>query len=62
MHNRYGEVLTWKPLSSSDRHARLWNDYAEDHKGVDQFYHELLVEYLDKFRSLSLYATVLQPI
>ncbi|KAI0867830.1 hypothetical protein GGS24DRAFT_484282 [Hypoxylon argillaceum] len=49
MHNRYGEVLTWKPLSSSDRHARLWNDYAEDHKGVDQFYHELLVEYLDKF-------------
>lgn len=50
MHNRYGEVLTWKSLNSNQRYAQLWENYATDYKQLDHRYQELLVEYIEKFR------------
>lgn len=50
MHNRYGEVLTWKPLGSEPRYAQLWQQYAASHKSFDHLYQELMLEYVENFR------------
>ncbi|KAH7208674.1 hypothetical protein DER44DRAFT_254353 [Fusarium oxysporum] len=54
MHNRYGESLTWKPLSSHPRYFKLWTQYAHDPLLLDHSYSQLLVEYIERFRDLFL--------
>lgn len=52
MHNRYGETLTRKSLGSKQRYSELWAGYATCHPSLDHLYQELLLEYIERFRSV----------
>uniref|UniRef100_A0A8H7KFJ2 Uncharacterized protein n=1 Tax=Bionectria ochroleuca TaxID=29856 RepID=A0A8H7KFJ2_BIOOC len=44
MHNRYGESLTWRSLSTSSRYSELWEKYMTSQRSLDHLYHKLFVE------------------
>lgn len=50
MHNRYGEILTYAPLTSSPRALQLWTKYAADPPAVEHSYINLLLQYSKCFR------------
>lgn len=54
MHNRFGETLTWKPLSSSHKYYRFWEEYATDPKRTEHAYCGLLSDYVKLFQSVFL--------